>query len=101
MVGETIRQSDLRNNNAEILRRVASGESFTVTVHGRPVADVVPHQRVAKRQFVPATEIDALLATDSPGPDPALWMRDIDGFDEYAGDGLPTDPWERERGGQG
>lgn len=28
-VSETIKQSELRNNNAEIMRRVADGESFT------------------------------------------------------------------------
>jgi len=44
-VSETIKQSELRNNNAEIMRRVADGESFTVTVHGQPVADLVPYQR--------------------------------------------------------
>ena len=41
-MSETIKQSELRNNNAVIMRRVAEGESFTVTVHGQPVADPVP-----------------------------------------------------------
>ena len=40
-----IRQSELRNDNAAVMRRVAEGESFVVTVNGRPVADVVPHRR--------------------------------------------------------
>ena len=44
-MAETIKQSELRNNNAEIMRRVAAGESFTVTVHGQPVADVEQWKR--------------------------------------------------------
>ncbi len=62
---ETIKQSELRNNNAEIMRRVAAGESFTVTVHGQPVADLVPHQRPGqrRRRLVPAAESYGLLPT--------------------------------------
>ncbi|MGH3568445.1 MAG: type II toxin-antitoxin system Phd/YefM family antitoxin [Pseudonocardia sp.] len=40
---ETIGQRQLRNDNAEIMRRVEAGESFIVTRNGRPVADLVPH----------------------------------------------------------
>jgi len=40
---ETISQRELRNDNAQIMRRVEAGESFVVTRNGRPVADVVPH----------------------------------------------------------
>ena len=39
-----IGQRELRNDNAEIMRRVEAGESFTVTRNGKPVADLVPHQ---------------------------------------------------------
>jgi prevent-host-death family protein len=67
-VCETIKQAELRNNNAEIMRRVAAGESFTVTVHGQPVADLVPHQRLSRgrRRLVPASEFDAALAALPP-----------------------------------
>jgi hypothetical protein len=37
-VWEQIKQCELRNDNAAIMRRVAEGESFTVTVNGVPVA---------------------------------------------------------------
>ena len=40
-----ISQRELRNDNAEIMRRVAAGESFTVTRHGTPIADLIPHRR--------------------------------------------------------
>ncbi|MGH3798366.1 MAG: type II toxin-antitoxin system Phd/YefM family antitoxin [Pseudonocardiaceae bacterium] len=76
-VSETIKQSELRNNNAEIMRRVVVGESFTVTVHGRPVADLVPHQRLGhrRRRLVPAAEFDEMLADLSP-LNVEQWKRD-------------------------
>lgn len=39
---ERIAHRDLRNRSAEILRRVAAGESFEVTNHGDVVAVLVP-----------------------------------------------------------
>lgn len=33
---------DLRNNGGRVLERVANGESLTVTLDGRPVAELVP-----------------------------------------------------------
>lgn len=92
---ETIRQSDLRNNNAEIMRRVAEGESFTITVHGQAVADLVPHQRASpRRRLVPAAELDAILKGTGPNPDPDLWEQDMAALDALVDDDL-TDPWER------
>lgn len=92
-MSEVIRQSELRNNNAEIMRRVADGESFTVTVHGRPVADLVPHQRQARSRLVPAAEFEALITRLAP-IDGDQWYRDIrEGADDIFGDDLPTDPW--------
>lgn len=35
----------LRNRTAEVIAAVESGERVTLTVHGRPVADIVPHGR--------------------------------------------------------
>lgn len=45
LVSETIGQRQLRNDNAEIMRRVEAGESFIITRNGRPIADLVPHDR--------------------------------------------------------
>lgn len=39
---EAITHREMRNNSAEVLRRVASGESITVTNHGQPVAFLTP-----------------------------------------------------------
>jgi prevent-host-death family protein len=60
-VGEQISQRQLRNDNAEIMRRVEAGESFVVTRRGTPVADLVPHdpERRGKRTFVPTAELVA------------------------------------------
>jgi len=94
-VSETIKQSELRNNNAEIMRRVAAGESFTVTVHGQPIADLVPHQRLGhrRRRLVPAAEFDAALAALVP-LDVGQWNRDLRDADDVFRDDLPADPWD-------
>ncbi len=41
----TIPQKELRNQVGEVLRRVEAGETITVTVAGRPVAELRPAQR--------------------------------------------------------
>lgn len=42
MPDRTIPQRELRNNISAILRAAESGDTFTVTVRGRPVARLVP-----------------------------------------------------------
>jgi len=36
---------ELRNNTADVIAAVESGERVTLTVRGNPVADIVPHGR--------------------------------------------------------
>ena len=55
---KTIPQRDLRNRSGEILRQAESGEEFTITVEGRPVARLVPYP---KRQWVPRAEVVRVL----------------------------------------
>ena len=43
---EKIGSFDAKTKLPEILRRVAAGESFTITNRGVPVADVMPSQSV-------------------------------------------------------
>lgn len=36
---------DLRNRTGQVIDAVHAGERVTLTVHGEPVADIVPHGR--------------------------------------------------------
>lgn len=77
----SIPQKELRNNVGEVLRRAEAGEYLTITVSGRPVAELGPART---RQWVDAGDLRELW--DLP-VDPAL-VRDLEGFDA----GL-RDPW--------
>lgn len=77
----TIPQKELRNHVGEVLRRAEAGEQFTITVSGRPVAQLGP---VRTRQWVPSAQLADLWATS---PDPTL-ERDLQKFG-----GTLTDPW--------
>jgi prevent-host-death family protein len=48
-------QRQLRNNTADLLRRVEAGERLRITVHGHPVAELVPVER--NDRFVPFAEL--------------------------------------------
>jgi prevent-host-death family protein len=41
---------ELRNHTARVIAAVESGEPVVLTVHGRPVADIVPRQRRSERR---------------------------------------------------
>jgi prevent-host-death family protein len=77
----TIPQKELRNNIGEILRRAEAGEEFTITVSGRPVAELGPTRT---RQWVSSDELADLWKLPA---DPTL-MRDL----ERLGGDL-RDPW--------
>ncbi len=79
-----IASRDLRNHTATVLEGVTQGEVYTVTVHGRPVAElrrVISHRRPA----VPKAELVALL--DRQLPDSTLG-DDMDWITEGATDEL-------------
>jgi prevent-host-death family protein len=69
----TIPQKELRNNIGDVLRRAESGERITITVAGRPVAELGPTQR---RRWVSGPELAALWAT----PAPERMDEDLGGF---------------------
>jgi prevent-host-death family protein len=77
----TIPQKELRNHVGEVLRRAEAGEQFTITVSGRPVAQLGP---VRTRQWVPSGQLADLWAIP---PDPTL-DKDLQ---KLAGE--LTDPW--------
>lgn len=81
---KTIAQRELRNQSGEILRQTESGEQFTITVEGRPVALLVP---LHKRQWVKRAEY--LRAIRSAPADPTFredvrelggTLEDLDGL---------------------
>jgi prevent-host-death family protein len=59
-------QRQLRNNTADLLRRVEGGERLRITVHGHPVAELVPVERA--QPFVPfdviVRELRGLMRVD-------------------------------------
>lgn len=77
-------QRELRNNTADLLRRVEAGEQLRITVHGHPVAELVPIDRA--QQFVPFDELvkelrGAMLPADRLEDE----LRELDG--------PPSDPF--------
>lgn len=77
-------QRELRNNTAKLLRRAESGERLRVTIHGHPVAALVPLEDetvfVPKAQLI--RDLSGLLGKDDPL---ARELRELD--DE------PADPF--------
>jgi prevent-host-death family protein len=59
----TIPQKDLRNNVGEVLRRAEAGEEITITVAGRPVAQLGP---TARRRWVGGAQLAGVWDTPSP-----------------------------------
>ncbi|MBA2347073.1 MAG: type II toxin-antitoxin system prevent-host-death family antitoxin [Solirubrobacterales bacterium] len=79
----TIPQKQLRNEIGDVLRRAEAGERFTITVSGRPVAELGPTR---DRTWVPSETLAALWAL----PVDEDLAKDIEDFD-----GELRDPWER------
>lgn len=63
-----IPQRDLRNHPADVLQRVERGEELTITVRGRPVADLVPtrewHQKPTSYEDFITNFVGVLPADD-------------------------------------
>lgn len=59
----TIPQKELRNNVGEVLRRAEAGEQLTITVAGRPVAQLGP---TTCRQWIGGPALRAVWRTPAP-----------------------------------
>lgn len=70
---DSIPQKELRNQVGEVLRRVEAGETLTVTVAGRPVAELSP---AARRRWVAG----GALADVWHGPAPSGLDNDLAQF---------------------
>lgn len=69
----TIPQKTLRNEIGEVLRRAEAGERFTITVAGRPVAELGP---TARRSWVGGEALQAVFDT----PPPQTLSKDLELF---------------------
>jgi prevent-host-death family protein len=85
MADRTIPQRELRNNISEVLRAAEAGETFTVTVRGRPVARLVPPGEDGH----PRTDVDrATLRRILAGPLDDSLAAELD-----AAEAPVDDPW--------
>lgn len=91
MADRTIPQRELRNNIGAVLRAAEAGETFTVTVRGRPVARLVPPGDPAyPRVDVDWETIRGILAM----PIDDEFQRDLDELEEPVDNPWPDDkPW--------
>jgi prevent-host-death family protein len=64
---------ELRNDVSEVVRRAEAGETFTVTVRGRPAAELGPLGR--KPRSMPSATLEALLKDARADPDCATTSR--------------------------
>jgi len=99
VVTTTISQRELRNDNADIMRRVEQGETFVVTRNGTPIADLVPHRSAERRRFMPVADLAAgVEGIGTWGVDAFAGERRL--LDEVLDD-ADRDPWiarQAERG---
>jgi prevent-host-death family protein len=74
-----IPQKELRNNVGEVLRRAGAGEEITITVAGRPVAQLGP---TSPRRWVNGPAMRGVWQT----PTPRALAADIERFPASLGD---------------
>lgn len=55
---------ELRNHTARVVAAVESGEPVVLTVHGRPVADIVPRRTRSERRPTPQVLADLSELTE-------------------------------------
>jgi prevent-host-death family protein len=82
----TIPQRELRNNISDVLRRAEGGERFTITVNGRPVAELGP----ARAAGLASSAALATILRDAPVD--AGWAQELERMrrEDHA---AARDPW--------
>jgi prevent-host-death family protein len=73
---------ELRQHASDIVRRVEEGDTVTVTVSGRPAAQIIPADRRTWRRW------DDIAGLFSPDRAADGWPGDRDWLDDS-----PADPW--------
>jgi prevent-host-death family protein len=78
-----IASRELRNQTAEVLRRAASGEQISITVNGKPVAQLVPVRPDRRRPLTREEMVDLLRTSQAdPGLREDLKIRAEDTTDD-------------------
>jgi prevent-host-death family protein len=86
-MAQTIPQRELRNRAGSVLRRAEQGERFTITVNGRPVAQLGPLP--GARTPAPPERLAAVL-TETPVDD--AWSEELRKMREDDR-GAAREPW--------
>ncbi len=87
MADRTIPLRELRNNISGMLRAAEAGESFTVTVRGRPVARLIPPGKLRR----PRTDVDRSPLRRIPaGPRDGSPAADLDAAEPPVDDPPPA-----------
>ncbi len=80
---------ELRNEISRVLKEVKEGRTYTITVDGSPIADLIPHRDVRRRVAVPRAEFFEAFADLPPGG-----AQRQEEADRYVDDSL-YDPYDR------
>lgn len=81
---KAISVGDLRRNPTQMLRAVRGGQTYTITDHGEPIANVTPRRET---QWVQGAQLSKLLGELDAD---AAWAREIE---ETRAAEDPRDPW--------
>ncbi len=80
-------QRELRNNVSEVLRRAERGERLTITVNGRPVAELGPLTH--EHRLAGAEQLRRILGNNPVDPEWAEDLEHLRAEDRFAS----RDPW--------
>lgn len=68
---------ELRNRTSQVIDAVQAGERVTLTVHGEPVADIVPHQQ--RTRWLSGPNLKRELRTRAAEPDLTRDLNELAG----------------------
>jgi prevent-host-death family protein len=68
---------DLRNRTAQVIDAVKAGERVTLSVHGEPVADIVPHGQRAR--WLSGPQLRSQLAERAADPELSRELDELAG----------------------
>ena len=68
----------LRNHTAQVIAAIESGEAVVLTVHGRPVADIVPRRERSERRPTEVLLADLTAISELAARASVVSARDFD-----------------------